>query len=53
MASETSVKCARPPCQCRLEAEQQCRGASCSNGRAIKQWIHDDFVDMRTNRIRF
>jgi hypothetical protein len=59
MASETLVKCAHPPCQCLLEAEQRFCSASCSNRRATasvpcscghpggvaEQWAHDDIVD--------
>lgn len=33
MASETLVKCAHPPCECLVEAEQQFCSASCSSAR--------------------
>ncbi len=33
MGSETLMKCAHPPCQCLLEAEQQFCGSSCASVR--------------------
>jgi hypothetical protein len=33
MASETLMKCAHPPCQCLVEAEQQFCSSSCASAR--------------------
>jgi len=33
MASETLVKCANPPCECLVEAEQKFCSSACSNSR--------------------